>query len=343
MSLDSETSTLDLLVWLEKHASPFGLTFVEEQRGLAKHCASCMVHGYWAHGGFEIVSHGIASDKTKALLIAASELIERSTMLSTEAISAYSSNGFAAHSSPILAQRNAIYELFERDAYLCHTLTGTAFLSLDFGKFSSGLSQGVLTFIRKHVGKGLCFQIGQMKTRGPGYGVITAIDGHNFRPSSFGVIIATSYKSNLALAVTSSIHKAFWDLSLQFENEGGVPYIDLAAFLALENPQPQDHGRYALCPDKREWIHTMFNSTPQWASESKESPIALVLKRHPMPSCFSEEPPLHVYSAASDSLQNLFFGVKAEDRINFKRLNQFTGNAHLCERRMKDIQPHFLK
>jgi len=74
------------------------------------------------------MGHGCDLSEELALTKAVAEAVERWAFQSRS--SALTTNGFAAHIDPLLAADNSLKELLERDAFLCHMISGAPMIEV---------------------------------------------------------------------------------------------------------------------------------------------------------------------------------------------------------------------
>lgn len=101
--------------------------------------------------GKDILVTGEADKRELAITKAVAEFIERCSLIETSAYQPEikTSNGWAAHTSEIEAQENAVRELVERDAVLRHWYTRTSFAVINLNSLPEHIQQWAKTELSK--------------------------------------------------------------------------------------------------------------------------------------------------------------------------------------------------
>jgi hypothetical protein len=101
--------------------------------------------------GKDLLVTGEADKKELAITKAVAEFIERCVLIESSANQPEikTSNGWAAHTSEIEAQENAVRELVERDAVLRHWYTRTSFAVINLNSLPEHIQQWAKTELSK--------------------------------------------------------------------------------------------------------------------------------------------------------------------------------------------------
>lgn len=248
-----------------------------------------------------LVGRGIDTDEDTALIKAFSELVERSVC----SFYGINSNGVAAHFDKGSAVLNAKKELIERDAILCHHLTGKPFFinekpvrfdSLKFALFGFGMD---LTF-------------GEAISSVDGFHVVVCrISGRDRFGTFWG------------FGCDTDLNKAF----------------DHASFECMINVSAYIYGKYGASPSSRELKKGLDHQRFYFSENVSELKTVRDFKV-PSPILKMDEiecvelgadfspwvtAPIFIMQANSSLLQTMFYGEADETKINLKRLSLFTG------------------
>lgn len=328
-------NSIDLLTWAQIQGASLGLKLSIYSEFSAIWPSAVAVHASLPFRGMTATAHGYGETIEQATIVATAEVIERCTLFSYPR-SAGSSNGFAVHTDPLKAQRSAIFELLERDAYLCHHLTRTPFSKISiFGKESlSGTCQD-LSDICQRMGWNLIFA--RMRSLGAGHGIAIFVDGSESE-HQFGIICSFSYDKDYNRAMEKAARETMSMLACHTIIKSW-PGMSLDAFKMIENPRPSDHGTFARHNDKHDWMRTMF--TDHSTDEPKKMPDPTIkVEKLKIPDELLN-PPLFAYRASSTDVQNLFFGLPTPNVLNFARLQSFASRKLTFED-LETETPHFL-
>lgn len=302
------------IAWLLSHSNEYQLK-IETMSWIDKAFPGWTdVHCALAIKGNELSSWGASESPDIALLKAFAEATEREVLHHS---GRPTSNGFAAHISPSKARRNAMYELIERDLFLCHFLTKTP-----FSPFPKKLKKNwKWLFQIKKLIRDLDLRIRYYMLGNSG--LVCAIDGLESN-NAIGFIFGASYKENLEEAAISatieSLRQAYF---IRISNN--TNNLSLEQFLLIEKPNFKDHGDLAINLDYAHQIAALFSNKEKSSNGYPYKELGLGdLSVIELP-WITDDCPFYFAKADSPNAQNLFLGAPKESDVNLKRLQDFAG------------------
>lgn len=269
------------------------------------------------YDGIMATGRSVDGSEDSANLKALAESIERWAL---HKYKQYSSNGLATHTDLKQAQLNARNELLERDSFLCHYLTKTAWHSADQKILENNqiylLSQAndfqiqigwKKTFLNQIVAIALAKNITQKES-----------------PLTKGFCLGLACHLDLDFA----INKAFNELTMALGHaltHGKSNPMNLDQFNSLKDWGPDDHGKLALHRDNQNQYMLMFEFTGAKNTTShnltnSEDYTGFEFKTFELPTIFE---PFKVVQAINPKLQNLYFGPTLMSNLNISRLRNF--------------------
>lgn len=264
--------------------------------------------------GKSYTGRGIATDQDQAFLTAGAEAIERAYCDSL----GIHSNGVALHTSEENAKLNAKMELLERDGILCHFLTKTPFANLE------ATSRINIDFEQiKNRLKNLGVEIALKKVISSYPQIVLCIARKTEGENPFSCILGLGSHENINVSITKAITECLSNVVWRLENKN-VKTINIENFKNKSHHNSMDHQML--------FLGNVSNLSLDWIFNSKNSRIAVEAERQiellTLESNISilKEPPIIVVRAMSNDLQNIFYGPTTLEKINMKRLNQFTGS-----------------
>ena len=263
---------------------------------------------------------GTADSEDLAFAKAGGEALER---VAAASVNAASTNGFAAHPNAKNGAALARAELIERDAYFCHWLTKTPFLSLEpnqYGTFTIGNSS-VLNIISRLKSMGIDLRHAQMMTIDGSLAVVCIARGTK-AARSFGIVQGFGGATKLEDAISKATLECLrtvvaWDRGTYM---GGGP-LSRKSFAEIISPGPLEHERFGLGIDTAGILDSYLLSADV-ASASALTDFPIKCEEIPLPNAIKSAP-VAVMRATSPYLQNAVFGHLKPANINFQRLDEF--------------------
>lgn len=248
---------------------------------------------------------GTSLDEEEAYLKAFSESIERAA---TEHYKLSTTNGLAAHSIIEKAKNNAMRELIERDAFMCHHLLSSRLKLLSSDKVSSNsLAEYKLEI------KELC------RTH-LGVGIFVSLTGLEHSPA-FGLISGSSFHSDEKIATSSALIEMLREFDYINETKN-YSNISIDDFMKISNFTFVNHGQlskntsYTIANLQR---IEKTNLSLNFCYEKEDfNYIELNL------DFISNKIPIKLVQAQNPKLQPLFLGPTTLDKINFNRLSEIS-------------------
>jgi hypothetical protein len=262
-----------------------------------------------------LVGAGTAKNIDTAFAKAIAEALERAVFLESKHST---SNGFAAHPIPEIARHKAKLELIERDAFFCHYLTKTPFLSIEENLLPGNIIN-VLSKLKIH---NVDLRYYQMTTAKDLYSVLAIA---NLKNLDMGVIVGLGTNPSLDKAIVHATIECLRSLTPILENPINSNAITLKDFDHIIKPGPLDHSNLALSKCFGTQIEIALNNIN---TNSKATPPLysdIVFDEIRPNSILLKTVPLYFYRASSHALQNLFFGNTTSQLVNISRLSHFLG------------------
>ncbi|MFZ3228969.1 MAG: YcaO-like family protein [Pseudobdellovibrio sp.] len=265
------------------------------------------------------IGRGTDSNKHSAIHKSVSECIERYLV---NRLNLQTSSGLALHTNAKLAKKNAQFEIYERDQFLCHFLSNTTFSKTNncspFVEKVKALTQAKKWKTDTYI----------LNNKNNVFTVACAIKKN-------GLFLGLSTKDNLTEALNQSTIEALrnWIHIIYFKNN----YTALK--LKMENIKtPKEHGDFYLNNQNYLKIQHLFED--KYISIKDE--IYPLVEAHEIDlKSFSilENIGLSCFLAESKFAQPLFFGLQNESNVNLSRLQHFTKNIEFSFKNIPNL-PH---
>ncbi len=271
-------------------------------------------------GGKQFAGSGLSLSEDEAFLKAGAEALERCIHASTGRAN---TNGLAVHELPAAAQKNALEELIERDAFFCHFLTKIPFaavsnealqtITFDLGKLSKRLE----TF-------GVELHLGRMTAPEGLVGIVCSIDGAHAR-HPFGIRIGLGCKEQAGGSIEHAVLEAM-KRSVRVIEGGEVKRLTKTEFLALPTITVADHDALALDIEASGPARTLFAAMKGEQQGHACSTDSIGFHHVRIPQDVQDAPLVACY-ADSLELQGAFFGRTTPNVVNISRLQLFAGRS----------------
>lgn len=257
---------------------------------------------------------GSSLDKDEAIIKAFVEAVER---LHIKESGLQSSNGVASHLTIEMAKENALTELVERDSFLCHFLTSTAFFEIP----TPDLPDTILTWIEKFRTHGVDVILKKM-TSPSNFTCIIACAFGSLAVSPFGLIVATSCNQNHERALVKSFMEVSRAISHRLETRSPHP-ISISDFRKLTKISLADHYRLSLGLEYAQSFKEKYltNEEPAFGACFDVSSVTFSKVTDKQETLTGL--PLVTFKASAEMAQEMFWGSATNEKLNFKRLTQF--------------------
>ena len=262
---------------------------------------------------------GMDKDADLAFTKAGAEAIERAVFSKSQPeIKESGQGGVALHIEESQAKRNALYELLERDQFLCHFFTQTPFIELnpsDWGKIDfecikSKLAREGIEIILKRTfflkpKTVICFARRLSPTSSGFKGII-------------GLGASDTLSESALKAVIECLTNVVWRMENPFYSE------DFQSFHSKKFYGPKEHSQLYLGNSPEcdlDWIFcqpTDDTKSLEWEDKVTFEKINVHLE-------LLKTAPIHIFKASSKDVQNLFYGPTKREDLNWIRLEKFKG------------------
>jgi len=255
-----------------------------------------------------------------ALEIAIAEAFERAIMRNRNGLS---SNGIAAHVDLQKARDAARDELLERDLFLCHYLTLTAFERSRSHPLSDRMSAA-----------GVDLRLFSSRASA-GIEVAVAVADGRRAAHPFGAVVGLGASQDADVAVAKAVRECVPNVLALLEGVASPPLsaVDLAR---LRDPGPHDQLRWSFSPLSIDGILPLLNGSSRAMPSEPQGAGEFSYELLHSPGDELGAPPLFVVRCVNEGLQGLFWGAATEDNVNLARLSSFCGR----KLSIADINPH---
>lgn len=275
-------------------------------------------------GQKEFFGRGVDQKEERALAKAFSEALERHVATTH----GYDSSGIAAHETQKLAERSAKLELYERDSFFCHYLTGKPFVYVAENYDINGTSLFALK--SRLFNLGIELNVGVLNSAGNTFCCVAYAFGLRME-KEFGVIVGLGASD---VCLEAAIQKATMECMLNVLAVIHGPsknVIELEEFHKKSSFAVRDHFELALSIGYAKEFRRKFKFLNEGFSNRKVSEEALNIKIQELslPSNFPEGCPIFFARATSQHLQSAFWGKTEQKKINWDRIRGFVGSNNL--------------
>lgn len=307
--------------WLINNIDKYDITFTElgwpRKYGLPFFDFACDLK----INNVEFVGRGSSINRDEAIIKSFAEATERMNLKNSTITT--SSNGIASHSDLSRARENAMTELIERDSFLCHFLTTTAFATYSDKEIPENIKSWI--FIFKKFGVELFIR--KMSSPDNLHCVFIGAFGEN-ADKPFGLVIATACDSISHRAMS----KAFMEVSRAVADkiENDLPKsINLRTWDAIESHQVWDHYRIALDSEYANWFRKNYLTasplkhllTHQNKIDVSKIKFKIITKNQDILKGL----PIVTVRAWSPLAQEMYWGPVKPELLNLQRISQFKG------------------
>ena len=272
------------------------------------------------------VYEGRGMDKNADLAFtrAGAEVIERAVIYHSKL---KSSNGIALHAEEPKAKENALYELLERDQFLCHFFTTTPFAELN--PFIVKELEIDFEYIREKLEKeSIEITLKRTLFSNPTTAICLA---RKVSAKGFNGILGLGASDTLSKSASKAIAECLTNVVWYMDNELHAEGLEgLHPFNSKQVHGPQDHHKLYLGNSNEcdlDWVFSLSRSE----SESIRWEGKVTFHKIDVPFQSLETAPIHIFKATSNEVQNVFYGLTKEENLNMERLEQFKGKSLLKE------------
>ena len=247
------------------------------------------------------------------------------------------SSGLAVHTSLRQAKKNAMLELVERDAYLCHHLTRTPFFPVPAPLLDRN---SVFPTYRSRLRKvGIEVQLREIPISGGISVIICGAFGDEF-VTPFGAVLGMGCSDDVSAAINGAVCETWARLAPLLY--GAKPQrASMGSIRALPRIEQKHHEQFSLSVYGAQLLRELF-ARPTAPSSPLSRPRGFVFQKwerlpSPLSNC-----PLVAVRAQNPALQTLFFGLPTPALINKKRLEGFLKQRRLRPRGIEMERLHLL-
>lgn len=277
--------------------------------------------------GIEYIGKGLALTEEHAFEKAIGEAIERYCVLYDGSFA--NTNGIALHTELESARSNAVNELLERDAYLCHFHTTTPFFAYSDVDRDGSIFPSVDRILIDH---GFKLRVARLSSKDGLYITIAMCMGIGLN-THFGFTLGLGCSQSIKNSLNSSILEAISFLPSYIAGEE-LKMLTLEEYLSLSPIKVSDMASLAANPVYQSEVLPLFDREVAFVPSNFSPNIEFVEVRIPesLKICnFS------VIKANSKDCQELFFTKDISERLNFERLKEFKGTEDI----EYNLKPHF--
>lgn len=269
------------------------------------------------------VGRGTDTDESIALAKSISEALERFVAYQQKLTS---TNGVAAHPDQSTCVQNAVFELLERDSFLCHFLTRTPFLP---EQRSQNLLAPYSDLISELNHTGIETGLRRLRIASPAIeGFLFFVNGNRYK-NPFGIIMGAGCSQSASSAVRAAVFQVSRNVAA-YMDKGSIQGTSVAEGL------PDIHSNRGLSLEYGDFFSRQYLSDEYYRTEpltdgtDHSINVTTLFPSDIMPSgC-----PLYFARAHSSTLQGLYWGANNIQNANLERLSQFSG----CTISAEDIQ-----
>ena len=268
-------------------------------------------------GGETYNGWGADPSEDVALCKAVSEAIERAVARQN---GIKISNGVASHFTFEMAAENAVSELRERDAFLCHFLLRTPFTEISPWGRNPEIEGAINSWL---VANNLTIKFYLLSDTG----ALCIVRGSKAK-FPFGIISGSAIKRDLVASAKAALIEVIRSVSYLLNGPKPPEKMTIDAFNLKGNYTFLDHGRLALDEHYANSINFLFEPSDSegtgFTDSDAANPAAQVqLRPLALIDLKAAGCPFHIVRAESPNLQNLWLGPTHPKVVNFQRLSIF--------------------
>ena len=279
---------------------------------------------------------GMDKNADLAFTKAGAEAIERAILSHFQAkiINVGAGGGTALHAEELEAKKNALYELLERDQFLCHFLTKAPFIELkptEWGEISFEPIQEKLA--KKDI------EITLKKTLFSKPKTVACF-ARRLSPTTLGFrgVIGLGTSDSLPESALKALIECLTNVVWCIENPSQSQ--DFKSFSSKNSYGPEEHAQLYLSNSSEcdlDWAFSKVTDEPK-SIEEENWEDKVTFEKLDIPFDILRDAPIHIFKASSQETQNMFYGPTKKEHLTWNRLEKFKGKK-LSE---KDINwaPH---
>ncbi len=277
--------------------------------------------------GNAFYGRGTASNENLAIIKSVMEALERCACWQHK----IRTSGVAAHFNLNDAKINAHDEILERDLALCHFLTLTP---MHLFNLNDPLVEKAVNIFKL---QNINFKILRMKQTNNLIATIVIATGEKaIKP--FGMVVGLGSKCDTESSLRSAFIECARNIAFVLNSTNLNSNNDLVSIHLNDNPKT--HFHYALhkeTPVKNSWL--LENTSSSNIIASSETISGFTYEQLDTSFLKLNLENFFVIRAINTNLQNMYYGQTTQEKINFTRLSEFSGENINFEKINKS--PHF--
>ena len=321
-----------ILDWLLRDARKLDFRFVRYPwwKEVPPNYPESIIYADIHHKGVRCFGLGHNKNERVAHAIAAAEAMERAMMIEFKL---NSSNGCAVHTDPEKTRENALQELIERDAFLCHFSTGTPLIEVP-ELYETARWKELAAWSQK---MGFRIRFGGMKSlinRPTGLVILDQFRSDNPNAFFLGLGVAPTWEG----AFERALPEALRFLNSWHTNPENFTPLTIEEFISIKHKGITEHVRLAMNPDYcAEFSDRLFPMTKEqnFFDKSADEILPATQYQEGFLGDIWEGCPLYFARATNPHIANIGFGDAWADSHHPERFKQFSP-------RMRKLIPHCL-
>lgn len=308
-----------LLDWLAQYSSECGLKFNRRPWFLRPpHFPDQTVYCDVMFEGRVYFGLGHSTNARLAHAIAAAEALERVGMAS---LKLHNSNGCAVHMDETRAQRGALSELVERDAFLCHYYTGTALAPLP-ASLSARLSE-MKALASTH---GWSLEAGVMSNALGLPSILVAMKGSGREPRR-GMFTGLGLSEDWNVALEKALGECWRFADSDMADSSALKSLTVEEFKALKEKGVKEHIRLSADPDFGEAVWKRFFPHGETVNATEVGLLERTTFQTFALKTIFKDCPLIFAHAKNDGLAPVGFGGRWKESLNHPRYLHFSSRG----------------
>ena len=302
--------------WLVKETKHIGLRFSSiPWKSPLPHFPPSTIYAELEFRGRKLFGLGHDPQRPMGYIIAASEVFERVAMIASGLLN---SNGCAVHLDVHRSRENALLELIERDAFLCHYYTRHP--GHELGSECSERMKQVQDFAKEHG-----FQLKARSLSGVEKKIVLVLA----QLPSGGVFTGLGISDSESKSLEKALGECWRFVDSHLRDQNSFTPSTLAEFINKKNKVVSDHVNWSVHPENGSFVWQGFNGDAPPIHQTGFDQNLVEYKELKLGEIF-EGCPLYFSKASHPSLAEVEFGDRWHRSIHLDRFRRFyqEGQCH---------------